>query len=70
MEKNGIEKPVAVSEDGVGTTMPYDNGDISEWAEPRLRSMYWYIPMKYPQVKLITYFNCSMPLEACGYDLY
>ncbi len=70
MEKNGIEKPVAVSEGGVVTTMPYDNGDISEWAEPRLRSMYWYIPMKYPQVKLITYFNCSMPLEACGYDLY
>ena len=69
MEKNGIEKPVAVSEGGVVTTMPYDNSDISDWAEPRLRSMYWNIPMKYPQVKLITYFNHTSPYEACGYDL-
>ncbi len=69
MEENNIEKPVAVSEGGVVTSMPYDNSDISAWAEPRLRSMYWYIPMKYPQVKLITYFNHTSPYEVCGYDL-
>ena len=69
MESRGIEKPVAVSEGGVVTSMRYDNSDISEWAEPRLRSMYWNIPMKYPQVKLITYFNHTSPYEVCGYDL-
>lgn len=70
MEDNNIQKPVAVSEGAVVSYMPYDDGDYSAWAEPRLRSMYWYIPMRYPQIKLITYFNHTTPGEDNGYDIY
>lgn len=70
MEENNIQKPVAVSEGAVVSYMPYDESDYSAWAEPRLRSMYWYIPMRYPQIKLITYFNHTTPGEDNGYDIY
>lgn len=70
MEKNNISKPIAVSEGGVLSLADYEGSTLTdEWAEARLGNMYWYLPMVYPQVKLITYFNHTSPGAIIGYDL-
>lgn len=56
MEKNNIQKPVMLSECGVATENQYGE-DCSSWASPRLRNLFYNVVMKYPQVKLINYFN-------------
>ena len=59
MEENNINKPLMISEGGVERSN--DRGDdVTGWHEPRLRNMLWNTIMKYPQVKVINYFNNSM----------
>ena len=56
MEDNNITKPIMISEGGVATENSYGE-NLEVWATPRLRNMYYNTIMKYPQVKLINYFN-------------
>lgn len=60
MRDNNIKKPVMISEGGVGITNVYGE-ELQSFAEPRLRDMYWNVIMKYPEVKLINYFNVQRP---------
>lgn len=71
MEENNIKKPLAISEGGVISTANYADApsEYSTWAHERLGNMYWYLPMRYPQVKMITYFNHTTRGEAIGYWL-
>ena len=69
MQENGIEKPLAISEGAVTSSLTYAQDDLSAWGEPRLRAMYWYVPMRYPQVKMITYFNNTYEGEEMRYAL-
>lgn len=62
MEDNNINKPIMISEGGVSTENKYGE-DMSSWAIPRLRNMYYNVIMKYPQVKMINYFNTYRPYE-------
>lgn len=56
LERNNINKPVMISEGGVSTSVVY--GDyMDDWARPRLRNMLYSLIMKYPQIKMINYFN-------------
>ena len=67
MEEKGIQKPVMLSEGGVACYN--SNGDdYSGWSEPRMRNMYWYLIMKYPQIKMINYFN--VPFDNYGEHYY
>ena len=68
MEKNGINKPVMISEGGVPTGTIHDD-DLEWWSAPRLRNFMWSVIMKYPQVKMINYFNKHMGNESNHYDL-
>ena len=71
MERNGIEKPLAISEGGVVTELNYANGgEINEWAKSRLGNMYWYAAMRYPQLKIINYFNHKMEEEVQYFNLH
>ena len=63
MNDNGINKPIMISEGGVATENNYGE-DLSAWAAPRFRNMYFSTIMKYPQVKLINYFNTYRAYEA------
>lgn len=63
MEENGIQKPVMISEGGVATSAG------EEWAAPRLRNMLYNVIMKYPQVKMINYFNVYRADEAEKYNV-
>lgn len=67
MEQNGIQKPVMLSEGGVACYNS-DGDDYSGWSEPRMRNMYWYLVMKYPQIKMINYFN--VPFDNRGEHYY
>ncbi len=70
MRENGIQKPLAISEGGTATSLNYENGgEIDEWSQRRMENMYWYVPMRYPEVKLIDYFNRSTSSEAQSYDI-
>lgn len=62
MAENNIQKPVMISEGGVAVGNKLGE-DTSAWAAPRLRNMYWDLAMKYPQIKMINYFNTQMSWE-------
>ena len=69
-KKYGGRKPIMISECGSAYRT---NGDInetdSEWAAKYLKQIYTFIPMVYPQVKLIAYFNAKMNYEVNYYNL-
>ncbi len=67
MEENGIQKPLMLSEGGVAC-YDSDGDDYTGWSEPRLRNMLWYLIMKYPQIKMINYFNA--PFQNVGEHYY
>lgn len=58
MRENNINKPMMVSEGGVARYNSFGD-DYTGWHEPRLRNMLWYLVMKYPQIKMINYFNVN-----------
>ncbi len=66
----GGRKPVMLSECGSGYRTNGSVCDTDEaWAAKRLKEMYTFIPMVYPEVKLIAYFNKRMESETVHYDL-
>lgn len=70
MEEKSIRKPLAISEGGTVTSLNYTGGgEIKEWSKERMRNMYWYVAMRYPQVKIIDYFNRSTNAEPQSYDI-
>lgn len=68
MEEYNINKPIMFSEGGVATYSDYE-GDLQWWAEPRLGNYLWNVIMKYPQVKMINYFDEYRPEEKEKYDI-
>ena len=63
MEKKGINKPVMISEGGVANDNKYH--DVTEdWTDLRMRNFLWYLVMKYPQIKMINYFNTKINGES------
>ena len=66
----GAKKPIMIVEGGAAHTT---NGSINEshpaWAVEKLREMYANIPMVYPQVKLMAYFNTRVVNEVNYFDL-
>ncbi|HIV85847.1 MAG TPA: hypothetical protein H9900_03445 [Candidatus Monoglobus merdigallinarum] len=69
MAENNINKPLAISEGGVVSNLAYTDENIDRWGEVRIRNMYWYAAMRYPQLKSIVYFNRDMETEIIGFDL-
>lgn len=68
MEKNNINKPLMISEGGVPTNNKFGE-DLQSWASPRLRNMMYYLVMKYPQIKMVNYFNTHRANEAERFDI-
>ena len=57
MKKNNINKPLMLSECGISTNTIH--GSDQAWSEPRFRNLYFNTIMKYPQIKIINYFNVN-----------
>ena len=70
VDKYGDRKPIMLSECGASYRT---NGSIkenhNEWAADKVKEMYSFVPMVYPQVKLIAYFNAKISKEINYYDL-
>lgn len=67
--KYGDRKPIMIAECGAAHTVRSLGEDTTEWAKMRLRQIYSYLPMYYPQVKFIAYFDVVMPNETNDYAL-
>ncbi|MCC8168958.1 MAG: S-layer homology domain-containing protein [Oscillospiraceae bacterium] len=71
MEENNINKPVCITEGGVGYKSP-SGEDYTEWAQQQLRRYYGEICRRYPQFKCIVSFNNFYETddESCDYYRY
>lgn len=68
VETYGDRKPIMIAECGASHTNAHF-GDTTEWATKRLREAYGYLPMVYPQIKLMAYFNNKIASESNDYSL-
>ena len=69
LDKFGGRKPIMLAECGSAHTTVSLGQDNTDWAVANLQRMYWFVPMVYPQVKLIAYFNTYIAPEANDYAL-
>ncbi len=68
-EKYGSRKPIMLSESG-SSHYYYNLGeDTSTWALQNLKEVYNYLPMVYPQIKLIAYFDKYVNGEIHNFSL-
>ncbi|MBR3791675.1 MAG: hypothetical protein IKK18_03140, partial [Clostridia bacterium] len=65
----GDRKPIMISECGASHTVRTANENATLWALNRLEKMYTYLPMVYPQIKLMLYFDTVMQNETNDYAL-
>lgn len=68
MRKNNINKPLMLSESGVAISNSYDE-NLETWSTPRLRNLLWNTIMKFPQIKMINYFNTHRADETEKFDI-
>lgn len=62
----GDRKPIFISEGGVSYTNYKNGDDISDWAAKQLENLYSYLPMRYPNVKAVFYFDSNHIIENMG----
>ncbi len=64
----GDRKPIMIAESGIAHVTK-EGEDLTDFALMRINQFYEYIPMVYPQVKLIAYFDKYMSWESQHYHL-
>lgn len=69
VQKYGDRKPIMLAESGISHTIKATGEDATWWAVNAMKQYYSYIPMVYPQVKLIAYFDNYINGEANDYSL-
>ena len=57
VEKYGNRKPIMISECGCGHKITPSGENVENFALMRLREYFAYLPMVYPQIKLMAYFD-------------
>jgi len=57
VETYGNRKPIMISESGLGHKLVKSGENTTDFALQRLEEYYSYLPMVYPQIKLIAYFD-------------
>lgn len=65
----GDRKPIMISESGFTRFVRTNGEDTTDWAVQKLKEFYNYIPMIYPQVKLIAHFDKEMYSEQNNFAL-
>ncbi len=69
VELYGGRKPIIISEGGVSHYVRTVNEDNTQWAKNRLKQTYTYLPMVYPQIKMMMYFDTVISGEINDYAL-
>lgn len=62
VEKYGDRKPIMISETGVAHYSKVAKEDMTDWAKVQMNRLYGYMPILYPEVKGIYYFNVDTEL--------
>ena len=60
VKQYGSKKPIMISEGAVSLYNRSNSEDLTAWALPRIRQVYAYIPMLFPEVKAMFWFNMNM----------
>lgn len=69
VSRYGDRKPIIIAEGGASHFVNSLNEDTTDWAVLNLKKMYCYLPMVYPQVKMMAYFDRFMPNEVNDFSL-
>lgn len=69
LTRHAIQKPVIITEGGVGFEDPDHDIDYTAWASHQLRLYYSYICRRYPEFKCIVSFNHFVPGDLYRYDM-
>lgn len=70
MEENNIQKPVMLSECGVGHAHRLEGEDTTGWAEIQLARIYGELIKKYQNIKMVNYFNVLRSGEPYAFELF
>lgn len=62
-------KPIMISETGVSWLNNSNGQHLEEWAAKTMKEMYGYLPLLYPRVKGIYYFNAGVSQDFCTYNV-
>jgi tetratricopeptide (TPR) repeat protein len=65
----GSRKPIMISESGFSHKNTKVGEDTQWWAQRKMQEFYGYLPMVYPQIKAIAYFDQSLSNEIDDYAL-
>ena len=60
VEQYGSRKPIMIAEGAVSLYNRSNGEDLTDWALPRIRQTYAYIPVLFPQVKAMYWFNVNL----------
>ena len=69
IDRYSDRKPIMITESGCGHYVTTQNEDTTDFALRRLKEYYSYLPMLYPQIKLIAYFDHFVEGETNDYRL-
>ena len=69
VEKYGNRKPIIISECGTSHRVLPSGENTTDFALKRIKEYYSYLPMVYPQVKAIAYFDAFINGESNDYSL-
>ena len=64
----GSRHPIMIAEGGVTLYNTSNGENLTPWALPRIRMMYAYIPMLFPEVKAVFWYNVNMQGGAYRYN--
>lgn len=70
MKENGIRKPVLIAECGVAHYTRVEGEELTDWAKIQMRRLYGDLFLRFPQIKMVNYFNVKMENEVNAYELY
>ena len=68
VDRYGNRKPIMVSEGAVSLYNTSNSENLTDWALPLIRQQYAYIPMLFPEVKAMFWFNTNLPSLKQRYD--
>ncbi|MDR2529972.1 MAG: hypothetical protein LBC65_00335 [Oscillospiraceae bacterium] len=63
----GARKPIIISEGGVSLRWNPTGENLSEWALTQIRATYAYLPILFPEVKAVLWFNADRDYDKFSY---
>lgn len=69
MDENNIQKPVMITESGVGFQTTETGEDFTDWGVMQLKLLYSELPRVFPRLKIIVGFNNTVEGDKYRYDI-